>query len=113
MVNIPIKPLTVNQAWQGRRVKTAKYRKYERDLLLLLPPFKVPDGDLGIELVFGVSYSGSDWDNPVKPFQDVLQKKYGFNDSRIIEASVFKLKVAKGQEFIEWRIYAAESNQKH
>ncbi len=106
MIKINVKPMTVNQAWQGRRVKTAQYRKYERDLLLILPPFTVPEGDLGIELVFGVSYSGSDWDNPIKPFQDVLQKKYGFNDSRIIEATVKKIKTKKGSEFIEWRIYA-------
>jgi hypothetical protein len=25
----------------------------------------------------------SDYDNPVKIFQDVLSKKYGFNDNRI------------------------------
>jgi len=107
-MRIDIKPLSVNDVWQGKRFKTPKYKRYERDLLLMLPAFKVPDGDLSLRLTFGFSNASSDWDNPVKPFQDVLQKKYGFNDSRIVEATVKKVKVKKGAEFIEWGIYAAE-----
>lgn len=107
-MRLDIKPLSVNEAWQGRRKKTFKYLAYQRDVALLLRPFTVPKGDLRIEIVFGFSSKGSDWDNPIKPFQDILQKKYGFNDSRIVEASVKKVKVKKGQEFIEWGIYAAK-----
>ena len=109
-VELKIKPLSVNQAWQGKRFKTKQYKQYERDLLLMLPAFEVPEGDLAIYLEFGFSNSASDWDNPIKPFQDVLQKKYGFNDSRIVEAYVKKTKVKKGAEFIRWRIYATKSN---
>jgi Holliday junction resolvase RusA-like endonuclease len=107
-MRVPIKPLSVNEAWQGRRKKTFKYMRYQKDVLMLLRPFTVPDGDLRIELVFGFSSKGSDWDNSVKPFQDILSKKYGFNDNRIVDAHVKKIKVKKGQEFIEWRLYAAE-----
>ena len=36
-MRIKIKPLSVNDAWQGRRFKTDNYKKYERDLMLILP----------------------------------------------------------------------------
>lgn len=49
----------------------------------------------------------SDFDNPIKPFQDVLQAKYGFNDSRIVEAVVRKVKTKKGQEYIKFAIKGA------
>jgi Holliday junction resolvase RusA-like endonuclease len=41
----------------------------------------------------------SDWDNPVKPLQDILQKKYGFNDKDIFQGTVSKRKVNKGEEY--------------
>jgi hypothetical protein len=42
----------------------------------------IPEGRLEITFHFGMSMA-SDYDNPVKIFQDVLSKKYGFNDNRI------------------------------
>lgn len=107
-MRLDIKPLSVNQVWQGKRFKTKTYKDYEKTLMLILPKFEVPDGPLTLYLEFGFSNSASDWDNPIKPFQDILQKKYGFNDSRVMEAHVKKTKVKKGHEFIEWGLYAAE-----
>lgn len=109
-MRLDIKPLSVNEAWRGRRQKTVKYLKYQHDVMMLLRPFDIPDGDLCIKITFGFSNKGGDWDNPIKPFQDILQKKYGFNDSRIVEAHVKKVKVKKGQEFIEWGLYAVQDN---
>ena len=103
-MKIDIKPLSVNDAWQGRRFKTPEYKKYERDLLLLLPKIEVPNGKLQIYLEWGFSSSGSDWDNPIKPFVDVLQKKLNFNDNRIELAHVSKKKVKKGEEYIKFNI---------
>jgi Holliday junction resolvase RusA-like endonuclease len=105
---VSIKPLTVNKAWQGKRFKTPKYKAYEKELLLKLRPLSVPEGKLMLIVVFGVSSKLSDWDNPVKPFQDCLQKKYGFDDRRIYEASVKKMDVKKGEEFIEFEIKQLE-----
>ncbi|MCJ8293515.1 MAG: RusA family crossover junction endodeoxyribonuclease [Colwellia sp.] len=110
MVRLNIKPLSVNEAWQGRRVKTQKYRKYERDILKLLRPMIIPDGKLELYLKWGFSSAGSDWDNPIKPFQDCLQKKYDFNDNRVIRAVTEKVKVKKGEEFIEFDIIGIPSN---
>ena len=105
-IDIQIKPLTVNQAWKGRRFKTHKYQKYELDLLFILPRSKKPFTDmLRIELFFGFSNSGSDIDNPVKPILDILQKKYGFNDKSIFELNIRKCIVDKGKEFVKIGIY--------
>ena len=105
MNKIKIKPLSVNQCWQGKRFKTKTYKLYESELLLLLPNnYKVPLGNLEIVLEFGFSSKLADWDNPIKPFQDVLQKKYNFNDSRIYRAVVEKKIVKKGQEYIYFEI---------
>lgn len=103
-MRIDIKPMSVNEAWQGRRYKTPKYKQYERDVLILLNPMQIPDGDLRLTIEWGISNINCDWDNAVKPFQDILQKKYGFNDSRIFEAHVKKIKVKKGHEYIDFSI---------
>ena len=36
-MRINLKPLSVNQAWMGRKFKTPAYKKYEADMLILLP----------------------------------------------------------------------------
>lgn len=57
-----------------------------------------------LSLVVGLSNMASDVDNVVKPFVDILQKKYGFNDKFIFRLIVEKKIVAKGAEFIEFYI---------
>ncbi len=106
MILIKIKPLSSNDAWKGRRFKTNRYKVFERVTLLMLPAtYKVPDGKkLEIFLEFGFSSCGSDWDNPIKPFTDILQKKYRFNDNRIYKGTVLKTPVKKGEEFIKFEL---------
>ncbi len=93
------KPLSVNEAWQGKRFKTIKYNRYERALLALLPSEKPPQFNV-IHLEFGLSNVLSDIDNPVKPLLDILQKKYRFNDRDIYELHIKKTIVPKGSEYI-------------
>lgn len=105
MIEVKIKPLSVNEVWQGKRYKTPAYTRYERDLLLILPKLSIPEhGPIEIVLEFAFSSKAADWDNPIKPFVDVLQKKYGFNDSRIHKATVTKTLVKKGLESIKFEI---------
>jgi Holliday junction resolvase RusA-like endonuclease len=102
---LEIKPLSVNEAWQGRRFKSNKYKKFERDVLLMLPKNKESfSGMLQIDLFFGFSNVLSDLDNPIKMTLDILQKKYGFNDKNIFELNVRKCKTEKGKEFISIQI---------
>ena len=105
MTEIKIKPLSVNRAWQGKRYKSKEYLNYEKLVLLLLPKkLNIPDGLLRLDYDFGFSNFASDADNAVKPFQDLLQKKYGFNDNRIAEIFIRKIKVKKGEEYIRFDI---------
>lgn len=102
---IYIKPLSVNAAYQGRRFKTKEHDKYCDAVSLLLPnDLTIPDGYLKVEYEFGLSSNGGDWDNPVKPLQDILSKKYGFNDNKIMIATIKKVIVPKGKEYIKFNI---------
>lgn len=105
---VSIKPLSVNKAWKGRRFKTDAYKSYERSVKWLLPDtLDIPDGRLQIYLKFGFSSKASDLDNPVKPFVDVLQKKYGFDDKRIRRAIIdVDDSCKKGEEYIEFELTA-------
>lgn len=103
-MRLDIKPLSVNQAWKGRRHRSHLYNAYTRDILILLNDFEVPEGQLELYLKFGFSSAGSDIDNPLKPFVDCLQQRYGFNDNRIKRMVVDVEKVKKGKEFIEWNL---------
>lgn len=105
MLKIDIKPLSVNECWQGRKYKTKTYNSYETELSLKLPVLNVPNVQLGIDVVFGFSSRNSDIDNPLKPFLDVLQNKYKFNDRDIYSISAKKEIVKKGGEFIKFNIF--------
>ena len=67
-----------------------------------LRPLQVKGGRLCLLLRFGLSSKNADVDNPIKPFLDILQKKYGFNDRQIYRLTVEKEDVAKGYEYIEF-----------
>jgi Holliday junction resolvase RusA-like endonuclease len=104
-MKIEIKPLSVNNAWQGKRFKTNEYKLFEKAMLLMLPPLKIDfKKQLKVEVVFGFSSHGSDIDNPLKPTLDCLSKKYGINDNKIYELNVKKEIVKKGEEFIKLNI---------
>lgn len=104
MVKVNIKPLSINECFKGQRFKTNKYKKYELDLSLLLPAMEIPKENLCVNIVFGFSSSLSDVDNCVKPFLDILQKKYHFNDKQIFELHVIKTLVPKGKEHVTFSI---------
>ena len=104
-MKIDIKPLSVNQAWQGKRFKTEKYKNYEKDLMSILPKdVYIPKGEIALFLIFGFSSKLSDFDNPVKPFVDCLQKRYKFNDRMIKSCVIDVMEVKKGEEFIDFRL---------
>ncbi len=104
MKTIKVKALSVNACFQGRRFKTKHYKAYELQIKSLLPKIDVPKGQLMITFHFGFSSKLSDIDNPVKPFMDILQKQYGFNDNQVYEMRLTKEIVNKGDEFIEFDI---------
>jgi Holliday junction resolvase RusA-like endonuclease len=101
MIEIKIKPLSVNKAWKGRKFKTNDYIKYEHIALLMLPKInKLPSPPYILTIHFNFSSNASDLDNPVKPFLDILQKKYGIDDKNIFKLILTKSIVKKGEESI-------------
>ena len=107
-MRLDIKPLSVNEAWQGKRFKTKIYKAYESHVLFCLKPMEIPEGKIELQLTWGFSNKGADADNPIKPFVDCLQKKYGFNDNKVYSYVVKKVDVKKGEEFIEFNIKGIE-----
>lgn len=101
---IPIKPMSVNEAWRGTRKKTVKYLNYQNAVMLLLPRFELPAAPFNVSFVFGFSTRGADIDNPTKQILDILSKKYGFNDNQVYQLNITKTIVPKGKEFIKWKI---------
>ena len=104
MTKIDIKPLSVNEAWQGKRFKTKKYLAYEKEVLLKLPAMRMPEPPYVATFEFGFSNAASDIDNPTKLVLDLIQKKYKINDKHIYEMHLYKTLVPRGQEFISFEI---------
>ena len=102
-----IKPLSVNEAFNGRRTRSKKYDSFIRTMLFLLPNnLKIPEPtNIKLAIEFGFSSKASDIDNCCKSFIDCLVKKYKVDDRHIYELHVFKTIVAKGQEYIKFKIY--------
>jgi len=101
---IKIKPLSVNRVRQWKRFKTKIYKEYEEIVKFILKPTDIPEWKLHIDYIFWFSSKLSDIDNPIKPFQDILCKKYWFDDRRIYSFSADKKIVKKGQEFVAFNI---------
>jgi len=97
---LPLKPLSVNQAWQGRRFRSQAYKQYERDVLALLPRgiFAKPlDGIIEVRYKFHLkNHVRYDVDNPAKCLTDILVTG-GFikNDRQIYRMILEKCKGAE------------------
>lgn len=99
---VDIKPLSVNNAWQGKRFKTKAYHDFERELLWLLPKnIKAIDGKVEVHFRFFMkNHKLSDWDNPIKPLQDVLVKSGIITDDRNIYLGIGQ-KIASERDYFE------------
>lgn len=104
IINLKIKPLSVNKAWQGKRFKTPDYKKYEIQMLRMLPNIEIKEFKQ-LKITYGFSNMMSDIDNPTKLVLDILQKRYNVNDRDLIYLVLHKVKTKKGEEFIEIELY--------
>lgn len=106
-VSIPIKPLSVNQGYTGRKFKTKAHRAWKSEVNSLLPEMKIDKHDFyRIEFTFGLSSEVSDYDNCIKFIQDLIAKKYKFNDKKIHKAIIDIHIVSKGHEYIKFKVSA-------
>lgn len=102
-VQLHIKPLSANAAFKGRKFKTAAYKNYEKALMMLLPNnYEIPEGPLEVFYEFGIT-AASDWDNPIKQLQDILCKRYNFDDRRIMKGTVTKKVVKKVRDICNFQ----------
>ena len=104
VINLKIKPLSVNNAWQGKRFKTSEYKKYEIQMLRMLPDMEIKEFKQ-LKITYGFSNMLADIDNPTKLVLDILQKRYNVNDRDLIYLVLHKVKTKKGEEFIEIELY--------
>lgn len=83
---LDIKPLSVNQCWQGRRFFTDKGKKFRELCLLLMPRIKTIRGLVKIRITVGIkrAWLSSDVDNFLKPLLDALVKREIIEDDRFI-----------------------------
>ena len=113
-IRLPIPPLSANDAWgynkRGFKYKTKEYNLYQKQVLsyLSVMPVEIPKGLLFFKANFGVARK--DLDNCEKPFIDILEKAYGFNDSVIDEIHVKKHRVPKDCEYIEFALYPLQDD---
>lgn len=100
-----IKPLSTNKQWAGRRFKTKEYEAYEWELSSKLPKMDIPKNvPLRLILSFGFSSKASDLSNAVKATEDIICKKYRYDDKWHFEIYLYKEIVKKGEEFIQFDI---------
>ena len=102
---LDIKPMSVNEAYKGEVRISPTYTAYKHKVRCKLLEMDIPYSEKYlIKINFGLSNNSADWDNPIKPFQDILQTKYKFNDKVIFKGIIEKWIVPKGYEFIEFKI---------
>lgn len=103
---VEITPIGVNQAYTGKRYKTTKYKNYAKELATKLKPIiRMPVQGEKLHLIATFYVSGEfDWDNPIKPFQDVLAKKLCINDKIIKSGTIILENVEPGKEKIEYKL---------
>ena len=102
-----IKALSVNKLYTGKRKKTELYKAYEWDLWLKLEnleDFEDTHNQLKLNIEVGLSNPRADLDNTCKAFQDILQKKYHFDDCQIYRLIMKKVDVKKGKEYIKFTL---------
>lgn len=104
ITTLKIKPLSINDCFQGRRFRTPEYDAYERKVMGMLKDNWSEQAPYKLAIEFGFSNPASDLDNPCKPLIDILQKKYKFNDKHITELHVKKVIVPKGREYIKFSL---------
>lgn len=116
-VTIKIKPMSVNELylhkairnragkWIATRIKTGKYRAWQKEVHYLLPSGLKFEGKLKLNIILAYSSANSDTDNGVKAIQDSLQTKYGFNDNKIFHLDVQKILVKKGEEYFRFHLH--------
>lgn len=116
VIELPMKSISTNKIWTGRRFLSAAARDFKKEahyrLLTSRSELKsqlaaAGDGELAIRFHFGLSRD-ADVDNCLKLVIDVLCAVMGIDDRRFRGVSAMKTRVKRGNEFIRFAISAFE-----
>lgn len=115
-VLLDIKPLSANEMhYANKRVDTAKYKKYKRDINDLIGgKYRIsPKVRLKLTMVAGFSNKASDLDNIFKPAIDSMQLAMGFNDKQIYEIKAYKGSAKRGDEYLYIKLETIPDSRVH
>ncbi|EML0342170.1 RusA family crossover junction endodeoxyribonuclease [Vibrio vulnificus] len=106
--SVRIKPLSTNEMHLGRKVDSAKYRKWSAQVCRLLPPAESLHVDFTKPIAIHVDATFrnrlSDLDNIWKPLLDAMQKAYpDFNDNKVVVMSATKY-ISKDEDALGYDI---------
>lgn len=87
--------VSANKMYYRNKTLTAEYRSWRQRAQKILPELTIPEGPLELQVYAYFANKQRDLDNILKPLQDTLQERYGFNDNRIYKISAVKLLCAK------------------
>ena len=101
---IELKPVSINEAFQGKRFKTRKCKDFENDFMLLAPKRKMIKGKIEVEYKFHLrNHKMIDYDNCIKVVQDLIVKcGYIEDDRKIYKATIYK--IPSDKDYIEIKI---------
>lgn len=92
-VDVPLRPISVNESFQGRRFKTKECKHWERCFMQMLPKKEMIRGKVSVVYRFFLkNHASIDYDNLLKIMQDnIVKKGYIEDDRRIYRALIEKV----------------------
>lgn len=107
------KPMSVNKVWQGRRFKTKDYKAYEKEVSNLIGRVEESGRGAMLEVIYKFylkNHKRTDYDNLIKPLQDILVKKGVIKDDRYIYKATIE-KIPSPIDKIEIEIICLQEDQ--
>lgn len=100
---MPVKPLSVNAAWQGRRFKTKEHKQFEKivQTILRAHPFQRFEGPYFVRYLFALkNASRTDTSNLIKVLEDNLVKAGIISDDRKVDCLLAE-KIPADDDWVE------------
>lgn len=106
-VRLPLKVVSTNALYVGKRYKSKVARQFEWDIARLLSvkcrDITLPEGDLVLALRVGTTRR-MDTSNAIKLVEDCIARHFGINDRRFAAVTVIRVPVKSGSEFISFQL---------
>lgn len=113
-LKIPIKAISTNKLYGGKKVRSWYYKKYRKQIFRFLDDNYRDEvsltGNLTMELEVGFSSTLNDASNSIKGVEDCIAEYYKFNDRQIVSIKVDKYLVNKGKEYTLVKIKKTRKN---